>query len=346
MEGLPKSPSKEESLGSEIIREIEEIQKGRDLGILTVKELALIKARYIKLKQELGINVKSSEGTETSYEQAQEIMGEDFYGAEEIKNAFGFEIVESEIPPITYSLETLEKAKELGEMLILRVGRDGDGNPLTMEKINKIMEERMDKDKDGKLLYAVSWYKEETFYKKILLKTEWKLVGKNFVPDVLSEKDKDEKFTKDSRGNNYIHQTRMLREYLKFTESLSEEDTDNCSDEVLKKLSEKMGVDWESQQITDSDRYDANWKEVAKELSELLINKNHRRMPVEVIYDWVLQFRKTEGRGVLEKNYDWTATLSSYGELVDLGYADRDGVNVSNDYPGQRDDDLGVVSLR
>ena len=91
---------------------------------------------------------------------------------------------------------------------------------------------------------------------------------------------------------------------------------------------------------------DGNWKEVAKKLSDLSINKNHRRIPVEVIYDWVLQFKKTKGRGILERNYDWTGTLSSRGEIVFLGHAGVYGVYVSDDRPDNQSDNLGVVSLR
>ena len=39
-------------------------------------------------------------------------------------------------------------------------------------------------------------------------------------------------------------------------------------------------------------------------------------------------------------------TLSSNGKLVNLGNADRNGVNVNNDNPDNRNDNLGVVSLR
>ena len=39
-------------------------------------------------------------------------------------------------------------------------------------------------------------------------------------------------------------------------------------------------------------------------------------------------------------------TLSSDGKLVYLGGASRDGVNVNNDRPDNRNGNLGVVSLR
>ncbi len=327
MEGAPKTtnPEKESELGSKILEEITGIQRGRDLSVLSVQELKAIKEKYIKLKQELGVgSKKTSEGMETSYEQAQEIMGESFYGVEEIKNTFGFEVSTDKIPAIPYGPEVLEKAKENGEMLVLRVESDGEGSPMTMERMNGLMQAILEEDSEEeqeKLLYDTDWYSEEDFFKNASLRTEWKLVGKNFVPD--------------STSKNYIEQTKVLRDYLLGLDSVSKEEQEECTDEFLEGL----------QKMLDED-YDKNWKEVAKKLSELLINKNHRRIPAEILYDWVLQFRNKKERGILEANYDWSNALSSDGRLVYLGSADRNGVSVSSGNPGCRHDGLGVVSLR
>ena len=337
MEGAPKTsnPEKESHLGSKIVEEISSIQRGRDLSALNVQELKAVKEKYIRLKQELGVgSKKTSEGIETSYEQAQEIMGESFYGVEEIKNTFRFEFPQEKVPAIPYSPEVLEKAKENGEMLVLRVESDGEGSPMTMERMNGLMQTILEEDREEesadaedladrqeKLLYDTDWYQEEDFFKNASLRTEWKLVGKNFVPD--------------STSKNYIEQTKILRDYLLGLDSISKEEREECTDELLNGLQKKLLEDW-----------DKNWKEVARELSELLINKNHRRIPAEILYDWVLHFRSRKERGILEKNWDWSNTLSSGGGLVNLGSAGRGGVSV-NDYAADyRDDDLGVVSLR
>lgn len=80
-----------------------------------------------------------------SINEARETLGAEMvFGTEEIFNAFGFEIEKSEIPSIPYGREELEKAKELGERLILRVSHDGSGNLMTMERINEIVKTRMD----------------------------------------------------------------------------------------------------------------------------------------------------------------------------------------------------------
>lgn len=327
MEGLPKTTEiKEENQpGAKTLEEIQNIQKGRSLETLSVQELKDIKAKYINLKQELGIGVtERDEAMETSYEQAQEIMGESFYGNEEIKNTFGFELVAEKIPAIPYSPETLEKARENGEMLMLRVESDDKGSPMTMEKMNEMIQAFLEEDSEEKqerLLYDTDWYENEDFFKNAPLRTEWRLVGKEFIPD--------------STSKNYVEQTKILRDHMLGLGSLSKGEQEECTDELLEGL----------QKMLDED-YDKNWKEVAEKLSELLVNKNHRRIPAEILYDWVIRFRNRKERGVLKNNYDWSNTLSSHGYLVFVGDADRNGVSVNYDDPGLRSVYLGVVSLR
>ncbi len=90
---------------------------------------------------------------------------------------------------------------------------------------------------------------------------------------------------------------------------------------------------------------DSDWKEAAKRLSELTINKNHRRIPSEVLYDILLAIKGNDER-ILENLYAWSNTLTSDGGLVSVGSAYRGGVDVSADRPVLRNDILGVVSLR
>ncbi len=310
---------------SRIQAEVEAIQQGRELKDLSVPELREIKAKYLELKRIL----KPESFKTISLEKAKEIMGQDMLGSEAIKKAFGFEMDESDIPPIPYTSEQLEKAKELQEQLILRVSRDGQGKPMTMERINQLV--KMDPKKEGKLLSG-DWHKDEDFFKNRPLKTEWKLVGKEFIPD--------------STNKNYIHQTRILRQYLKGANSLTEQEEAGCSDKVLKELSDDLGLDWSTQEVVDQKQYDLNWKIVARKLSELAINMNHRRSPAEIIYDQVLNFKTGRGRGKLETNYDWSNAVSSDGRLVLVGHFGADGARVSGWGPGNRDGYLGAVPLR
>ncbi|MBI5254194.1 hypothetical protein HY932_00185 [Candidatus Falkowbacteria bacterium] len=261
-----------------------------------------------------------------SLEKAREILRENFYGKETIKVALGFDVPESAIPAIPFSAQDLEKAKQLGEMLVLRVSVDARGNPMTMHRMNEIMAGRMS-EQEGKLLYSQAaynnsalqndcWYKNEAFFSSESLKTEWKLVSKEFVPN--------------STDKEYVGQTKVLRDYLKGINALTPQEIAECSDKILAQIAELMKTDW---------------KEAAKQLVELGVNKNHRRRPVEILYDWILRFKNRQERGVLEGNYDWSCALSSYGVVVYVGYFVSRGACVAYWEPGHGDY-IGVGSSR
>ena len=313
-------------------QQIATITAGRPLSELTIPELQQIKQLYQTEAQALGLTPETKTTPETKYEQARELMGANFYGQEEIKNTLGIDFPKTEIPPIPFSPDQLTQAKALGERLILRVSHDTAGQPLTLKRINEIMTPRLAASEEGKLLYNTDWYQNENFYKTTALKTEWQLVGGSFIPD--------------STNKNYIHQTRILRNHLKSLKSLTETEEQQSSDQKLQELSEQMGVDWNTQQITNPDKYNKNWKTVAQQLSELQINQNHRRTPAEIIYDQILQFKKTKDRGYLATACDWSSVLASGGSLVDVGYAGSGGAYVSGWYPDSSGGDVGVVSLR
>ncbi|HOX96948.1 MAG TPA: AAA family ATPase [bacterium] len=259
----------------------------------------------ITSKKPAGVEKRKSE--KSKLEQAKEIMGDQFYGPEEIANAFGFVVEKDKIPAIPYSRAELKKAKELGERLVLRISKDNDGKAMTMEHLGKLAQVRMSED-EGKLLYG-DWSEAEEFFTKHSLETEWKLVGGNLL--------------KNSTSKTYVEQTKVLRDYLKGIKALTEEEEAECSDENLARIADD-----------------------AKKLAGLEINQKHRRSPGEVLYDWFLHFKKFKDRDYLEKNYDWTNIVSSGGGLVDLGALDSFGARVSGYYPGLHAANLGVVSVR
>lgn len=237
------------------------------------------------------------------------------FGREEIRKALGFEIPESEIPPIPYTKERLEQARRNGEMLVLRVAKDVEGKPMTMQHIQELAEPLMDTAGEGKLLYSVDWYANEAFYTTESLKTEWKLVGKDFAPDT---KDKD-----------YIDQTKILRDHLKSIGELTPQEEAECTDKKLKEI----------RKILDG----GDWQKASQMLADLLVNKNHRRTMAEAEYDFVMRFRNNSDRHQLERNYDWTNTRTSDGSLALFGDADAEGASVSRHKPGFSRDYLGVV---
>lgn len=282
-------------------------------------------------------------------ELAKEILGKDYMGPEKIEKTFGIKVALEDIPDMPYSPDDLEKAKENGEMLVLGVDKDREGKFLTISHMLEMIPELTDpatgekvkvlygQDKSGSAkLESSCWYKDESFYTGINKdgtpipnahpRLKWRLTSKAPLPESITTSYGG----KAENSTNYIEQTKILREYLASVGSLTEDEAKECSDKVLAEISKIM---------------ESDWQEAARRLSLLTVNKNHRRLPPEVLYDILLSIKGNNER-ILEKTYDWTATLSSGGELVYLGSAGRGGVSVDYAGPGYRSVPLGVVSLR
>ena len=247
-------------------------------------------------------------------QEAREILGQDVLGPEEIETAFGFR--PADIPPLPYSRAELEKAKQLGEMLVLRTNKDVTGAPFTMKSLQQTMSLRLQQAGKGKVLYDTDWYKNEDFFIKDTPKIEWRLVSKDVLPD--------------STSKDYVDQTKVLRDHLQKDGLLTPVELAECSDVKLEELRTLMGSDWQV---------------AAKQLSELQVNQNHRRTPVEALYDLLARFGSNDER-LLEAKYEWTSRLNSDGELVDVGHFDADGASVHGSQPGSRSSSLGACSSR
>ena len=268
----------------------------------------------LKEAKEVGLGKK--ERTESlEFDEVRELLGDDLYGPEEIAKVWNMEVNASDLPPLP-SREAVEKAKESGEMLVLRMDKDPRGKPLTMEQMGKIMEPLFKKEKKGRVLYNTDWYEKEAFYTKGTPRLEWKFVSKNVLPG--------------STSKNYIEQTRLLRDHLETQGALTDDERDECTDALLKELQGRVGNDWKS---------------VAQALANLKINKHHRRAPVEALYDSLTTFQSRNQRP-LENQYDWTNVQSSDGYLVNVGGFASVGLHVNCDHPDSALSALGVVPPR
>ena len=250
------------------------------------------------------------------FEEAEEILGEDFLGPDAVKSAFNIEM--EEIPEIPFTKEELERAKELNQQLILYVDKTPDGKPLTGEKLLELTD---NKTADGKKLLSPDWYKKEDFFTKEAPRAGWKLISKETIPD--------------STSKNYVEQTEEIVSYLEGKvfkgESLPEEyqkavDEFNAKKKELKKLT------------------NSNWQKAAAELENIEITKLTRETPIEVLYRLALNERENKKR--LLGNYTWTPRRSSIGGLVRVGDFDSHGVDVRNYEPDDSGDDLGVSFSR
>lgn len=157
-------------------------------------------------KKELDKKIHELQGLVSSLkmERAIEVLGrENVHGPEDVALLLGF--VPKDVPPIPYTVADLEKTKEIKaktgveEMLVLFVN-DKDGNPLTGEILNGLVQKKYQEMDLGKLLYSVAWYKDEKFYTELGLTMEWKLITKACLPDSYSKQHHVEK------GDVYKHE--------------------------------------------------------------------------------------------------------------------------------------------
>ena len=292
-------------------------------SVLSAKEMA-------ELREQDEEKLKNTE-IKTSPEHAAEIMGADFLGAEAVENTFGITLEQEQIPEIPFSEAELERARELGQFLVLRADTAPDGQSLTMKKMNELLADKFKKAKKGKILYDTDWYKNEDFFVSETPKLGWALVSKENIPN--------------STSKNYLQQTQELAKYLtnevfkdktvsqEYEDAISEfEDyyQQNFAGKNNDQIRELLGGD--------------NWQKYAQELADLKINQLTRQSPTEALYDILMYFGKNSR--ILENKYTWTKRRSSYGGLVGVGKFDAGGADVSYWRPGLSYVDLGVSFSR
>ena len=256
-------------------------------------------------------------------ERAQEIMGADFLGPEAVNATFGFS--PEAIPPIPFSVEDLERAKELNQFLILRVDKTADDKPLTMQEINTMLEKKIADEGKGKILYNTDWYKNEDFFTKDTPRLSWALVSKAEIPNSISK--------------SFLQQTEQIIEYLT---NIVFKDVD--LDKIPKEYAEAV-EEFNSKKAEIAALISINWQEAAKQLSELRINQLTRQLPVEAMYDGLMYLQNNNTR-LMESKYTWTFRRASDGRLVLFGSADADGADVSDWTPDATHGDLGVAFSR
>jgi hypothetical protein len=92
---------------------------------------------------------------------------------------------------IPFSREELEKAKDLGMMLVLRAPKDAEGRPLTISRIRELFKKGDTlgdpKKKKSSIFWNQDWYQNEEFATKHTTNLGWGLVAKEVLPESLSK---------------------------------------------------------------------------------------------------------------------------------------------------------------
>jgi len=266
-----------------------------------------------------------SEFETVELQEAKEIFGEDFLGPEEIEKTWGFQ--PDAVPEIPFSREQLERAKEMGQMLLLRVEQTDDGRPMSLETMVNIVQGRWDKEKRGGLLYTIDEYKNwksrigDDFGQKTP-RSGWALVSKGLLPK--------------SRDKNYIEQTEVIIKALR---------EKTFKDIEMPEEYEEAIQEFEANKARLVELMSGNWRQVAKELSELKITQLTRQSIQEAVYDLAMYYDANDKR-LLPNVYTWSLSLSPGGDLVNLGRFDSGGARGGEWEPGDRYGDVGISLSR
>ncbi len=260
-----------------------------------------------------GEKINAEEEGETSLEDAERIMGDRFFGPEQISK---LGIAAETIPEIPFTEEQLEMAKQMGMDLILYSDKLDNGETLT----GKTLIARIDnKQSDGgKMLHNSDWYKNEKFFIDQSPTGQWKLTTRENIPK--------------SGYRNYLEQTKELANYIL---SLYNNDKTRIPENILSAIEEAIILtdDRTAQKAIESTD-ETIQKSMAEKLSKLPLNQMFRESFIECLYRIaVIEKEKSSNTGLLNSTYTWTNSVSSGSGLVRFGSLDAGGAFVDGCRP-------------
>jgi hypothetical protein len=271
---------------------------------------------------------KQERGGGTSPEKAKEIFKERYFGPEKLKEVYGVVLQAKDIPPITLSKKELEEAESRGERLVLRVAKLENGQPATAKNIGTLLKDKYAKAGKGKPVYALAhpehWENNDPVFTDEVPRTGWVLESVDLLPG--------------SKGENYISQTKLLRDHAERLGLLTPADKAEVSDVELDKLATFLAKD-----------VIKNCKDVAEKLANMAVNKKFRRRSSEVYYDLFLTAGDPALPGFvreLENTRDWTSSRTALGHLVRVGNFDAVGVLGFRRDPDNANEHVGVSFSR
>ena len=330
-EGPPKTAPKilEQQLAD--LREIQRaLAEAREAGDAAAAEALMEQHRdAVEPMEASTASGESPEGATLA--DAERILGkESVLGPKAVERVFG---KSERIPPIPFSKEELERAKELGQQLIfytdtLSSPTPGEkAAPLTLENLRTKFTKSHD---DGKVFYSHDsddfWYKNEDFFKKEKPRTGWRLTSKDLIPD--------------STSKNYVEQTDVLIEYLQKQVFKGAKLPKPYEDAIAEWKRERAKIEPLATSSTDT-----KWKRGSQMLTDLAITKLTRELPIEVMYRFILNDQINKDKP-LPSTYTWTASRDSGGGLVYVGRFGASGAGVGRLGPGSRYGTLGVSFSR
>lgn len=246
-----------------------------------------------------------AEQLQQNIKRARELLGqESVFGIEDVEKTFGVSLDAKDVPPISFSQQELEQARENGEQLILRIDKLPDGQPATLSNLMAHLE------KQGKKVFAgdsEEIKKDVTgndmeFFTREPLQAKWVLTSTKEIGE--------------TRHLSYDAQDAFLKKDVdKLREGL----------ERIPKVWDEIGIPAEA-------RPELPTLEELKQAREQLPQDASLPSAVEVVYDLLLR----QARGEYALKDMAVATRSRVQELsdideperpIDIGLNDKDGIH-------------------
>ena len=329
-EGLPKTQKPPEQQLAEL-RELQRaLAEARETQDIAAAEALMEQHRDLVEPTEAStVPGESPEGAMLA--DAERILGkESILGPKDVEKVFGIKL--DRAPAIPFSQLELQRAKELGQQLILQVdsmihkaglmSREKSA-PLTLENLKQKFTKSHD---DEKVFCEQDWYKNEDFFKKDKPRVGWRLTSKDIVPG--------------STSKSYLEQTDVLVDHLEQQIFKGIEVPKQYKDAIVEFKRKRAEIEPLATSSTDT-----KWKRGSQMLADLEITKLTRELPVEVMYRFILNDQIHKDKP-LPSTYTWTAGRDSGGRLVSVGFFDAEGADVDYVRPDLRNDYLGVSFSR
>ncbi len=257
---------------------------------------------------------------------------ENVLGPKEIEQVFGVKI--EDVPDIPFSVEELERAKNLNQMLILRVDKTAEGEPMSIKAMSDMLDKKWQDEGRDCLLFLdkglINWLDNDLFTKESP-RTGWALVSKDVLPASLNK--------------DYLEQTEVIIKTLK-EEVFKDLDIPEEYAEAITEFKDKKGRIVKSLRDIYRD-VDQEFMRpyVGKEISELKINQLTRQTSAEAIYDLAVYYDINNKRLLADK-WTWSVSWQRPSAFVLLGGFGGQGIMHKIWDPGNRATSLGVCLSR
>ncbi len=317
---------------NEQLARIHKLKQQFDVAYADIHQSDEHKQLVLKIKLQLETAIKTLRNQlGARIEDAREVMTDaNFFGPDDVENAFGVHLKPHEIPPIPFSLEELERACELGQFLVLRINHAPDNEPLTMKKMDSLLGESF--KKEGNRVFCDTFHQNDEFFTTDTPREAWALTSRELIPN--------------STCQDYLEQTETLINYLKeyvfAGETLPTEYATAVTEfeKYYERYFKRIGYAQIRQLLNRDDGG------TFTQLSELRINQLTRQQPVEVLYDMLICFKKNKHVRFLNNTHTMTNRRFSAGNIVSIGRFSEFGVSCTRWGPIFRDDMIGVSFSR